>query len=158
MKKSFATLSAMCLAVLTGFTGVVPAQAQAFGDRDRVVGIYCERYNDRDCRDRARWGDDDYRRFYNHRRDRRDNLDAIAAGAIGLTFGAILGSALSQPQPRVNDRVIYLDDEPYYRDRYPRYSDSWEAHVAACYARYRSYDERTDTFMGYDGYRHRCMM
>ncbi|KKB11369.1 hypothetical protein VE25_13135 [Devosia geojensis] len=120
--------------------------------------MYCERYNDRECRNRHRWGDDDYRVFY---RDRRDNLDAIAAGALGLTFGAILGSALSQPQPRVNDRVIYLDDEPYYRDRYPshpRYSDAWEAHVAACYARYRSYDERTDTFMGYDGYRHRCMM
>ena len=151
MKKSFATLGAMCLAALVSVTGTMPAQAQ-FSHRDRVIGIYCDRYNDRECRNRDRWDDDDYRVFY---RNRRDNLDAIAAGVFGLTFGAILGSALSQPRPRVNDRVIYLDDD---YPRYPRYSDSWEAHVAACYARYRSYDERTDTFMGYDGYRHRCTL
>ncbi len=29
-------------------------------------------------------------------------------------------------------------------------------HVRWCLNRYRSYNPRTDTFMGYDGYRHRC--
>ncbi len=29
-------------------------------------------------------------------------------------------------------------------------------HVRWCAERYRSYDPRTDTYMGYDGYRHRC--
>ncbi|NGP19051.1 BA14K family protein [Devosia aurantiaca] len=28
--------------------------------------------------------------------------------------------------------------------------------VAACQARYRSYDVRTNTFLGYDGVRHPC--
>lgn len=43
-------------------------------------------------------------------------------------------------------------DAPYY----PDYSGNWDAHVRWCYNRYRSYDSRTDTFLGYDGYRHRC--
>lgn len=30
------------------------------------------------------------------------------------------------------------------------------SHVQWCLNRYRSYDPRSDTFMGYDGYRHRC--
>ncbi|GLQ56285.1 BA14K family protein [Devosia nitrariae] len=150
MKKSFARMGVIALAAMLGVTGAIPAQAQSFGygERDRVIGIYCDRYDDRDCRNRDRWDDDDYRVFY---RSRRSNLDGIAAGIFGLTFGAILGSALSQP--RVNDRVIYLDDAPAYG-----YDNSYEAHVAACYSRYRSYDEETDTFLGYDGYRHRCRL
>jgi len=31
-------------------------------------------------------------------------------------------------------------------------------HVEACLNRYRSYDPQSDTFMGYDGYRHRCRL
>jgi hypothetical protein len=150
MKKSFAKMGALALAALLGVTGAIPAQAQGFGDRDRVIGIYCDRYNDRECWNTERWDDDDYHVFY---RRRHNELDSIAAGVFGLTFGAILGSALSQPQPRVRDRVIYLDDEPTYG-----YDDSYEAHVAACYSRYRSYDEETDTFLGFDGYRHRCRL
>ena len=30
------------------------------------------------------------------------------------------------------------------------------AHVHWCLNRYRSYDPSSDTFLGYDGYRHRC--
>lgn len=30
------------------------------------------------------------------------------------------------------------------------------AHVEWCLNRYRSYDPSSDTFLGYDGYRHRC--
>lgn len=32
----------------------------------------------------------------------------------------------------------------------------WSAHVDWCLNRYRSYDPASDTFLGYDGYRHRC--
>ena len=31
------------------------------------------------------------------------------------------------------------------------------AHVDWCFSRYRSYDPVTDTYLGYDGYRHRCI-
>ena len=32
-----------------------------------------------------------------------------------------------------------------------------DAHVNWCLNRYRSYNPRTDTFRGYDGYDHRCI-
>ncbi len=51
---------------------------------------------------------------------------------------------------------------PVYRGpRQARYYDDYgtntrQAHVDACFDRYRSYDARTDTYIGNDGYRHRC--
>ncbi|HKQ94794.1 MAG TPA: BA14K family protein [Aestuariivirgaceae bacterium] len=51
----------------------------------------------------------------------------------------------------------YYDDYPYdYDDGYALYSDYGDDHVQACFARYRSYDPGSDTYMGYDGLRHRC--
>ena len=44
----------------------------------------------------------------------------------------------------------YYDDGPYYG------YGGGNAHVQWCLSRYRSYDPRTDTYLGYDGYRHRC--
>jgi len=44
----------------------------------------------------------------------------------------------------------YYDDGPYYGGNYAN------AHVQWCLNRYRSYDPRSNTYMGYDGYRHRC--
>lgn len=47
----------------------------------------------------------------------------------------------------------------YYNDDYDDgayYGGGYNAHVQWCLNRYRSYDPRTDTFVGYDGYRHRC--
>jgi hypothetical protein len=44
----------------------------------------------------------------------------------------------------------YYDDGAYYG-----YGGS-NAHVQWCLNRYRSYYPRIDTYMGYDGYRHRC--
>ena len=37
-------------------------------------------------------------------------------------------------------------------------SRGWSSHVARCEARYRSYDHRSDTFLGFDGDRHRCTL
>jgi hypothetical protein len=42
----------------------------------------------------------------------------------------------------------------YYRPRYVAVGGS--GHVRYCLSRYRTYSVRTDTFVGYDGYRHRC--
>ena len=44
---------------------------------------------------------------------------------------------------------------PRYRYRYPVRA-SGRSHVRWCLNRYRSYNPRTDTFMGYDGRRHYC--
>lgn len=53
---------------------------------------------------------------------------AAAAGAIGLTTGAIVGSAIAQS----NNAASY------------------------CAQRYRSYDPASGTYVGYDGVRRRC--
>ena len=129
-------------------TSIVPAQAQnvtlSFGQRQQVVQTYCDRYpNDYDCRGYygGNWRQRDYDRFYN---SRRTDLDPIATGIFGLAFGAILGGALANSNNNNGDRVV------------GRVNNSGNSHVQACYARYRSYDERTDTYLGYDGYRHAC--
>lgn len=44
---------------------------------------------------------------------------------------------------------------PYYGGYY---RSSWESHVDRCYARYRTYDHRTDTYIAFDGYPRRCRL
>jgi hypothetical protein len=69
-----------------------------------------------------------------------DDEDALIYGG-ALLGGVLLGSALSD-----------YDDDDYGDDDY----DDVDDHVAYCLNRYRSYHVRSDTYMGYDGYRHRC--
>ena len=58
----------------------------------------------------------------------------IAAGILGFAAGAAIANSY-------HNRTYYSDDQD---------------HVAACYRAYRSYDARSDTYLGYDGYRHTC--
>lgn len=90
------------------------------------------------------------RRYYRHRghyRDRhyyrRGRGDAVAAGVAGLAVGALVGSALT------------ANSQPYYAPApAPVYAgNDWHAY---CASKYRSYDVRTGTFMGYDGIRRPC--
>ncbi|EKF17271.1 BA14K family protein [Nitratireductor pacificus] len=110
-------------------------------------------------------------------RHHRGNSDAVAAGVIGLAAGAIVGGLLSES--RSGGRV-YIDppyraypdhyrvqrdyyEEPryyrprvrptYYRDAMEPWSREWYRY---CSNRYRSFDARSGTFMGYDGRRHFC--
>ena len=62
----------------------------------------------------------------------------VAAGVIG---GLILGGMLAAP----------YYDHPYY-DRGYVGGDA----VGYCMRRFRSYDPRSGTYVGYDGYRHPC--
>lgn len=103
------------------------------------------------------WGG---RRF--EHRHHHDNSDAWAAGAAGLAMGVIAGAILASPPPprrvyeveptrvypaRPDYRINYQSDlEPWTRDWY-RY----------CEDRYRSFDPRSGTFIGYDGDRHFCV-
>ncbi|WP_061933545.1 BA14K family protein [Aureimonas sp. AU22] len=117
-------------------------------------------------------------------RDRSNTGDVLLGGAVGLAAGALLGSALSQPrQPEYYapapgyyeppPRPVYVappsyeDTIPapprYYQPRQARYYDDYGtytrgggSHVERCLARYRSYDPRSDTYVGYDGYERRC--
>lgn len=80
-------------------------------------------------------------RYYNYNRY-RPYYGGLGFGLGAGLFGFALGSALANSY---DDRV-YIDDG---------YGDS---HIARCEARYRSYNARTDTFLGYDGYYHRCRL
>lgn len=108
---------------------------------------------------------------------------AVAAGVAGLAAGAIIGSALSQPNYYAPP-VYYAPPATYYAPpgtyyAYPTargpepYDPSLPASAgtfyssagvapgspdwnAYCASKYRSFDPATGTFMGYDGRRHYC--
>lgn len=102
-------------------------------------------------------------------RDRhRGHGDAVAAGVIGLAAGALIGSALSQPQPTyVQPAPVYAPPPPppayypaaparqvtYYRTGYEPWSRGWYQY---CSDRYRSFNPNTGTYRGYDGRDHFC--
>ncbi|MBC8129877.1 MAG: BA14K family protein [Rhizobiaceae bacterium] len=160
MKRLLAVLTTLAVLCSTFAATVTPASA---GDR------YDRGYHDRG------WRHHGHRGF--------DGGDALAAGVIGLGVGALLGGALADGNRRYYDDgpryrtyggdyyggpilegpVIerrYIEVERplrSYRDA-PRAYRSGYSHVAACEARYRSYDRRTDTFVGYDGVVRRCRM
>jgi hypothetical protein len=146
MNKTMTISAGAALSALLALTSIVPAQAQSgtfgYGQRDRVIRTYCDRHpRDSDCRryNSGGWHNGDYDDFYGRN---RTDLDSIASGFFGFTFGAILGSALANSGDH-GDRVVVR---------------SGSDHVQACYAHFRSYDERSDSYLGYDGDRHRCML
>jgi BA14K-like protein len=67
-----------------------------------------------------------------------------AVGA-GIVAGAIIGGAI------VNSRPRYYYPPPA-RAYYPPPDDA----IAYCLERFKSYDPRSGTYLGYDGYRHPC--
>lgn len=66
--------------------------------------------------------------------------------AIAGVGGFIVGSAIAN-----------ANRGPVYYDHYS-YRSSWERHVDRCYDRYRTYDHRSDTYVGFDGHRHYCRL
>ena len=73
----------------------------------------------------------------------------------GIAAGALIAGALAAP--------YYYGGGPYYASPYyyyapgpGYYAEPYDDGVAYCMQRYRSYDPRSGTFLGYDGYRHAC--
>lgn len=64
----------------------------------------------------------------------------------GFAAGAILGGALAAQQPYYYGPRAYYGPAPVYED------DA----VGYCASRFRSYDPRSGTYLGNDGYRHPC--
>ena len=100
-----------------------------------------------------------------HHRYDRSSDDAVAVGIIGLAAGALIGGALAS-QPRYYEpEPTYIIREPrparvrrYYRDDYyPATFEPWSSEwYSYCSDRYRSFNPRTGTFLGYDGLQHFC--
>jgi hypothetical protein len=75
----------------------------------------------------------------------------------GLIAGAIIGGALASPYYGYGPYPYYYAPPPppvYYGAPYgaPVAGDA----VAYCMQRFRSYDPRSGTYLGYDGLRHPC--
>jgi hypothetical protein len=113
------------------------------------------------------------------RRHNHSNNDALAAGVIGLAAGALIGGALANSRPAYANDGYYNDgyygDGYYEQRRYVRprpapvrtyyqprvvyqsglepWSREW---VRYCSNRYRTFDARSGTFVGYDGQEHFC--
>ena len=112
---------------------------------------------------------------------------ATSAGAVTVPAGntkAPIATMSDVQQVDMNNwyfkhRFRHRDDEhhffrngfwytaPFWLDTAPLYAQPYgygygnghgDSHVAACSARYRSYDPDSDTFMGYDGLQHPCTM
>ena len=73
----------------------------------------------------------------------------------GIAAGALIAGALAAP--------YYYGGGPYYASPYyyyapgpGYYAEPYGDGVAYCMQRYRSYDPRSGTFLGNDGYRHPC--
>ncbi|MDM9628803.1 BA14K family protein [Rhizobium sp. S152] len=109
---------------------------------------------------------DDWRRHRYHHGN-----DALVGGAVGLATGLIVGSAIANSGPRYIDPPYEPDyyepapvyGAPVYRAPPPRYypaaaglepwTPQWERY---CAYRYRSFDPRSGTYIGYDNRSHFC--
>ena len=114
-----------------------------------------------------------------YRKKRNRNGDLIAAGVIGLALGAIIASEANknrnEPNYRYrNTRRSYVPNDTYYE---PEYRSSYRSggpdvityeETASlepwtpgwrewCSNRYRSFNQRTGTYRGYDGLDHFCV-
>jgi hypothetical protein len=110
------------------------------------------------------WGNGGYYRGgYYHGGYYGGGGNAVAAGVIGLATGALIGSIASQPRyaPYYGDPVYVERPVRYYAPPRPVYvgpslepwSRQWYQY---CSSRYRSFDPRSGTFVGYDGRAHFC--
>jgi hypothetical protein len=139
MKKTALVLAAAAALGTLGFSA--GTQAMPIGSGAPTVEKQTEA-NIETVSHRRYWRGHRHGRWHRHHHD-----DGWRYGGAFLG-GVLIGSALNDAY----DDGYYYDDPPPRRYRY-RVADD---HVAYCLDRYRSYDVRTDTFRGYDGYRHRC--
>jgi hypothetical protein len=88
----------------------------------------------------------------------------VVAGAMAGTIGQSEAKKLSKGEiaaiAGVGGFVLGLgianaNRGPYYDGHH---YNSWEAHVNRCYARYQTYDHRTDTYISLSGYPRRCRL
>ncbi|QRM56255.1 BA14K family protein [Sinorhizobium sp. BG8] len=111
--------------------------------------------------------DDRYWRRHHHHDNNTD--DVLLGGALGLATGLVVGSAIAEPAPRYYrpaPRRVYVEPGYYparrvYREPRPvvvetlePWSNGWFRY---CSDRYRSFNPRTGTFVGYDGMEHFCV-
>lgn len=150
MNKYVTKFTAVAMSALMVMSSFTPVQAQDNSlnaeQRKQVVQAYCQKYpQDNDCSGWWFWDARAYDAFYYRN---RNNLEPLIAGIFGLAIGAIIAGAIA------NGNKNNPAPAPA-----PAAGGNFDAgHVARCAARYKSYDHRTDTFLGNDGIRHPCRL
>ncbi|MDQ2633297.1 MAG: BA14K family protein [Pseudomonadota bacterium] len=109
----------------------------------------------------ANAGDRHWRRHHHHHHHNSGGGDLAVAGILGLAAGALAVGIASQPRPvydysyrrpvRVYRQRAYVED---YAGGLEPWTAAWYDY---CSDRYRSFDARSGTFMGYDGQEHFCV-
>jgi len=135
----------LALAGVMAIPAAAPANAASFtmnyGQQDRFVSDRCDDHpNWRGCddyrRNHSHWDNNDYQQWYGWN---RPSIGNVGAGLFGFVVGAAIANGINNSS-----------------DNGWSGNGSYNSHVARCDARYRSYDEETDSFLGFDGDRHRC--
>jgi hypothetical protein len=160
MQRSISVLIAA--AVATSAVSLAPAWAMpaaptATGNDGAAVELVRDRYGRGHWRGRrgghwggGHWGGGDW--GYGH------NGYGFGLGAFGLATGLLFGSGLGYYGGYYG--------HPYYGGYYGNgYYDNgyygnggYDDYDIACAHKYRSYDPGSNTFLGYDGYRHTCQL
>lgn len=145
MRKTLIALAATAALGTFGLTGPASAaQAQTASVNELIAAVqkgdvkadyvqYRRYYRGPRYVERRYYGRPYYGRRYGYYR--RDRGNALAAGALGLATGAIIGGAIAQSQAQA---------APVYQGN------------TYCAQRYRSYDPASGTYVGYDGRRRPC--
>ena len=134
-------VAAIVVAVLS-IAAASPASA-AMGDRqqqDKYIGDYCTTYpSANQCQDwstnHSHWTPNQYQSFYRGHQHDVGFGGNVAAGLFGFAAGAVIATALTANN-----------------------NDNSSSHVAACEQAYHSYNVRTDTYRGYDGFDQQCTL
>lgn len=95
--------------------------------------------------------------YHNHYYKRDNGWNSGAALATGALLGLGIGALATAPRyyEPPPPRVYYAPPPP--PPAYGYYGGPTAQHISWCESRYRSYDARSNTFMGYDGYAHQCV-
>jgi BA14K-like protein len=106
-------------------------------------------------------------RRYRHHNHSSDSGDLVAAGILGLAVGALAVGVANSSPPAYRVYDDYPTDRRYYPARreyiyvdegYAGALEPWTPEwYRYCEDRYRSFDPRSGTFVGYDGRSHFCV-
>ena len=103
-------------------------------------------------------------RYWRHRhydRHYSNSGDLVAAGVLGLAAGALAVGLTSRSEPVYYDPPYREPVRAYPRRVYDEYAGGFEPWSAEwydyCSDRYRSFNPRSGTFVGYDGQERFCV-
>lgn len=118
--------------------GMGGGMGAGMGSQGQYVANQCQMHpNWQGCgdwrRNHDRWGQAQYKQWY---RWNHNNLGNFAAGLFGFALGAAITGSMNQADQ----------------------GSGYNTHVDRCEARYRSYNPRTDQYLGTDGRYHFCTL